>query len=70
LKHCPVFTQSKAASTEPKLSPMAKLQQANVELQAELNGLKRSYEDGSLFDLKRDTAKHIAKAWVREQFPP
>jgi len=49
---------------DAKPSPYSKLQQANVELQEELNVAKRKVVDGGLFDLRKGTPENIARTIV------
>jgi hypothetical protein len=60
VRRCPVFNKPRAATAEAKLSPYAKLQQANAELQIELHDVKHRAADGDLFDLKNESVETIA----------
>jgi hypothetical protein len=61
-KHCPLFKKPVDPNVEKPLSPMAKLQMANVELQEENHRLKKR-EDGDTFK-ESDKAEDIATALV------
>jgi hypothetical protein len=64
---CPIFHSSKGedtATAEKKPSQMAQLKDAVANLEDENHRLRKRADQGSLFDLKRDTAEDIAKAIV------
>jgi hypothetical protein len=56
---------TKTDPVEPKLSPYANLQKANIELQFELDSLKKRSDGGSLFDLRKDTVEDIASIIIK-----
>lgn len=69
-KRCPVFAKikpNKDDTAEPKPSPIARVKDERDELKRKVADLEERLSasenrDGSLFDLKRDTAKDIAGA--------
>lgn len=61
-KHCPIVAKPKIADAEKRLSPMEKLREANIALQAENHSLKQR-EDGDRWK-PTDTAHDIAVAMV------
>jgi hypothetical protein len=71
-KHCPVFKNDSEEGDEnnessPRKKGIAELRAENAELRAKL---ARKADDGSLFDLKHDSADDIVAAIVANVSPP